>query len=73
MSGGTEYWLHKSHGPNKAIVDIDDNDSNLNNYITKNGIRNDKLSCGYANVPKYQLSPYKGIYTKEGNHWHVCY
>lgn len=71
VTGGTEYWAHSSHGVGKAIVDIDDN-SKLDAYITKNGIRNDSIKCGLASAPKYNILG-SGTYVDEGNHWHVCY
>ncbi|OHA81417.1 MAG: hypothetical protein A2675_00050 [Candidatus Yonathbacteria bacterium RIFCSPHIGHO2_01_FULL_51_10] len=72
ITGGTEYWLHSSHGPGKAIVDIRDS-SQLNTYLTGN-------SASPANGTR--VSKGGGSYTYEtlgantnnnGAHWHVVY
>lgn len=73
VTGGTEYWLHRSHGSATSfapIVDLDDNPA-LDNYIRNTGARADNRNCGPVSAPKYTL---KGaVYADEGNHWHVCY
>lgn len=71
VTGGTEEWAHATHGPGKAIVDVDDN-TKLDTYITRNGFRNDALNCGLKSAPKYNILG-SGIYVDEGNHWHICY
>lgn len=32
ITGGTEYWLHKTHGPRKGIVDLEENISSAGEY-----------------------------------------
>lgn len=82
ITGGTEQWLHQTHGPRKPVVDLQ-HATGLDNYIyghssapTIGG------SCGVSSANHYAVSgPGAGIYVAEGTppatdgsspHWHVC-
>lgn len=84
ITGGTEYWLHKSHTTGTR-VDLSQDVGTLNRYITKDG-PSSVTSCGVSSDPHYMpAGPDGGIYVDEPNrdkagniagtkrHWHVCY
>lgn len=75
ITGGTEYWLHATHGPGKNVVDLRKTDL-LTSYIEKNGKKANGGSCSKG--PAYTVPGAPGLYVDEqisGNapHWHVCY
>lgn len=81
ITGGTEYWLHSSHGPNKSIVDLAF-DSVLNNYIKV--VAKASMQPLVCNGDRY---PFTALYTIRNSsaryftedcpgkpaHWHVTY
>lgn len=79
VTGGTEYWAHKTHGAPGTfmpIVDIDNADPRLNALIRDGRTPiNPEGGCGLRKAPHYHITdtPYAGIYVDEGSHWHVCY
>lgn len=79
VTGGTEYWLHQTHGDGtretstKVDLHKGSSDGVLDNYIKKNGTI-PETPCGIRNAPKYQPNGATGgTYVDEGDHWHVCY
>lgn len=79
VTGGTEYWLHRTHGDGtvetSTKVDLRKGDTNgiVDNYVKRNGVI-PETPCGLRNAPKYQPDgPTGGTYVDEGDHWHVCY
>lgn len=65
VTAGTEVLGHETHGPGRAIVDIDNTpsvDAYINNLI---GISNPTLNTWYD-------TPYFATYY-EGDHWHICF
>jgi hypothetical protein len=70
VTGGTEGG-HKTHGPNRAQVDIDKN-MTLNSYIMKkeNELITPNPNCSQLGK-QYRVNG--AIYVDEGNHWHICY
>ncbi|HBB44115.1 MAG: hypothetical protein UW27_C0007G0016 [Parcubacteria group bacterium GW2011_GWA1_44_13] len=85
ITGGTEYWLHKSH-TNGRTVDLSQGGAGgiLNSYIKRGGAV-PITNCGVKSDPHYQPDGASGgIYVDEpnrdsdgnvtsGRHWHVCY
>ncbi|MDO8604115.1 MAG: hypothetical protein Q7K40_01780 [bacterium] len=82
ITGGTEWWLHKSHNDGTK-VDISKGSDPVNKYIMK--WPSSITSCGVSTDPHYQ-PPSGGIYVDEpdrdeagniisggGRHWHICY
>lgn len=66
VTGGTEYWAHKSHKPGKSIVDI--RRSDIVNYITAQGKR-----CGtLSGRPIYSLNG-ASYWDEDSSHFHVDY
>ena len=67
ITGGTEYWLHKTHAANQPIFDLRLRQGDAaTNYILANGTGK-----------RYSFSNYRvylnGFWlTNEGNHWHAC-
>lgn len=79
VTGGTEYWLHQTHGDGtvetSTKVDLrkGDVDGTVDGYIKKDGVV-PETPCGIRNAPKYQPDGQSGgTYVDEGDHWHVCY
>lgn len=71
ITGGTEFWPHVSHGPGNNKVDIDDQNSALNNYIRSGTSLGNQNGCinGY---PAWKIGTAVYVYENR-NHWHVCY
>lgn len=65
ITGGTEYWKHKSHGVGKAIIDIRKSDA-VNAVIKASGARTPSFG-GYF---KWNFNGF--WFTDEGDHWHAC-
>ena len=86
ITGGTEYWLHRSHNDGKKVDLGQGNTRGLDYYIKRNGLSS-VTSCGVPSDPHYQPDgPSGGTYVDEpnrdangniipegGRHWHVCY
>ncbi|MBP6912006.1 MAG: hypothetical protein KBB88_02295 [Candidatus Pacebacteria bacterium] len=73
ITGGSECWLHKTHGPEASVVDMSV-DSGLTKYLT--GSTSFPSTCSWRNLPP----PYsKGQALSEGptcswkpaSHWHI--
>lgn len=86
ITGGTEFWLHKTHKDGRT-VDLSQGGPGglLNSYIKKGGPLS-ITNCGVPSDPHYQPNgPSGGTYVDEpnrdengavtgaGRHWHVCY
>lgn len=89
VTGGTEYWLHRSHGDGtretSTKVDLAKDDASTNSYIMRNPSFSN-APCGYSTDLHYQPDGSSGgTYVDEpnrdgsgnivgtGRHWHVCY
>ncbi len=77
VNGGTEYWLHRTHGSATSFaknVDLDDT-TTLNAYIRSTGTQGGARSCGIRDAERYFLTAggQSGTYVFETHHWHVCY
>lgn len=73
VSGGTEWWLHSSHGPNLSIVDLAKGGP-LDSYITTYGQRlpdSTTFKRGQG-TPVYALNGAK-YYSEDSAHWHVVF
>lgn len=71
ITGATEFWLHKSHGPGKNVVDLSPN-TRLDNYIS--GDKGFPLNCKEVSKIGYMFTPEAGGYCSKnftGKHWHV--
>ena len=63
VSGGTEYWLHKSHLAGQPIFDLG---LSISSFLNANGTGK---RASFVNYRVY----WQGFwFTQEGNHWHVC-
>ncbi len=54
LSGGTEYWLHKTHGPGKPIVDVAYNPSlikTIDSWSSSGKIKSYQCESGRLKVP----------------------
>lgn len=72
ITGGTEYWLHATHGPGKAVVDIRDS-AQLNTYLTGSSAtptNGTKVSKGGGS---YTYETLGANANNNGAHWHVVY
>lgn len=82
ITGGTEYWLHRSHNDGTKI-DLRAT-TDLSEYLKQNQpIYN--VPCGVSTDGHYSISGIPGVYVYEPNrdaqgvivgsehHWHVCY
>ena len=73
LTGGAECWLHKTHGPGVAVVDMSV-DTGLTKLITgKNSFPN---SCSWYDLPPpftqgRALSENASCDWKPANHWHI--
>lgn len=82
VTGGTEYWLHQTHGSASsfaAVVDIRKY-SSLDTYITTKGTCTPEgIGCGVRSAQHCKLAlatatgSSAGEYVDEVTHWHVCY
>lgn len=86
ITGGTEYWLHRSHNDGRKVdLSQGGDDGTLKSYITKGGTLS-ITDCGVATDPHYQPDgsgggtyvdepnrASNGEVTGTGQHWHVCY
>lgn len=74
ITGGTEYWLHKTHNDNRT-VDLSKN-SVLDTYITS-GAPTSPGGCGVRSAPHYtkDFATYvdEPAVDNQPAHWHVCY
>lgn len=73
ITGGTEYWLHKTHGPGKAVLDISSS-GQINSYVTGKD--------GPVDWTCFQRETINGITFQwegsscegsTGNHWHLIF
>jgi type IV secretory pathway VirB2 component (pilin) len=65
ITGGTEYWLHKSHRADQPIFDLRKSTA-VNSYLLANGTGK---RSSFVNYRVY----WDGFWwTDEGDHWHVC-
>lgn len=63
VTGGTEYWLHKTHAANKPIFDLN---MSVTNFLNTNGTGK---RVSFLNYRVY----WSGFwFTNENNHWHAC-
>lgn len=73
ITGGTEHWLHKTHGPGKPIVDLSPTAS-LNRYITGSTAKPDWTCHQEKTVDgvkySWESSSCSGA---SGDHWHVTF
>lgn len=74
ISGGTEWWLHSSHGPNKPIVDlIKDHGGALDRYIINNGKKSvSETFIKGRSIDVYNLDGGR-FYSEDDAHWHVVF
>lgn len=85
ITGGTEYWLHRSHNDKRKVDLAQGNARGLDYYIKKNGLSS-VTSCGVPTDPHYQPDgstggtyvdepnrDSSGAITGSGRHWHVCF
>ena len=63
VTGGTEYWLHKSHAANKPIFDLG---MSVTNFLKTNG------TGKRASFTNYRVYWNGFWFTNESNHWHAC-
>jgi hypothetical protein len=66
ITGGTEYWLHKSHQANKPIFDL------RKSPAVDNAIKSADPSSKRASFMNYEWLYNNFWFTDEGDHWHVC-
>ena len=66
VTGGTEYWLHKSHQANKPIFDL------RKSTAVDNAIKSADPSSRRASFMNYEWLYNNFWFTDEGDHWHVC-
>jgi type IV secretory pathway VirB2 component (pilin) len=63
VTGGTEYWLHKTHAAGQPIFDLN---MSVSNFLNANGTGK---RASFVNYRVY----WNGFwFTNENNHWHVC-
>lgn len=89
ITGGSECWLHSSHGPDKKTVDIRSSDANFNAWVVDNassitgkGRNVEPKSNGFPDNGKNYIVPgygkfkaeYEGQYAgTSAEHWHVTF
>lgn len=75
ISGGTEWWKHKTHGQGRPVVDIGKNSSGtkISEYIIKRGIetstRTNQNTC--SNIGETCIFGGMNFYNENSEHWHV--
>lgn len=70
VTGGTEEWLHETHGPGKLIVDVSAT-GGLNDHLTGSRSNPANGTCVTSGGAKYTFETPGGNST--GYHWHVNY
>lgn len=72
VTGGTEYWLHKTHGPGKTIVDLQRN-SLFTNWLATTSYATKK--CYISSRPVYELTlpgfPAMYLWDEDSAHFHA--
>lgn len=77
ITGGSEFWLHSSHGPGMNRVDLSyQSGSALDKYIRATGIYYPSAPSCYPGMQGWQIG--RAMYILEQSprvttHWHVCY
>lgn len=72
ITGGSEFWLHSSHGPGTNRVDLSYTPGDrLDQHIRTTGTPLTNNGC-FRGQPAWQVG--SAVYVLENrNHWHVCY
>jgi hypothetical protein len=77
ITGGSEAWLHQTHGPNVKVVDMRATET-LNGYLnTQNGSSGTNFPTGrwitVNGVGKFWAEPSHGSQNATEHHWHVIF
>jgi len=70
ITGGTEYWLHKTHAAGKPIFDLRLKEGGTLTGATKYILAN--ATGKRSSFTNYRVFLNNFWLTDEGDHWHVC-
>lgn len=71
VTGGTEFWLHSSHGPGMGRVDLRLNGT-LDNFIKTRGTSVGGSNICFNGQPAWILNGATFV-LENNNHWHICF
>lgn len=70
INGGTEFWMHSTHGPRIPVVDLEPT-AGLNNYLLGPGVAPTSGATATKDGGQYKYETTGDNGTATGNHWHV--
>lgn len=72
ITGGSEFWLHQSHGPGMNRVDLRYTAGSALDQRIRSGQNVGTTNGCYNSQPAWRLNGATYV-LENGNHWHVCY
>ncbi|MEK7106877.1 MAG: hypothetical protein AAB899_01665 [Patescibacteria group bacterium] len=73
VSGGTEFWLHNTHGPNLSIIDlVKDGGGALDRYIQTGSHTVSTTFIRGQSIDVYRIDG-GTFYSENSSHWHVVF